>query len=161
MQFNLARAIDAFSPRTLRYKGQASDAVWESVSVGGLLQLNLEENDLSASEDEAKMLSALSSLQCRIRELKLPVCSLTENAIKQIALLIETNALALSYLDLRDNSLGPEGAAHIGQAIAKSKSLMHLVLEDNSLEPEGAEYVIKGMANPSAMSPVATPANEL
>ena len=35
--FNLARAIDAFSPRVLRYNGNSNDDVWQSMKVGGLL----------------------------------------------------------------------------------------------------------------------------
>lgn len=39
--FNLARAIDAFSAWTLRYKDIPNEDVWQSIKVGALLEVGL------------------------------------------------------------------------------------------------------------------------
>ena len=68
--FNLARAIDAFSPRTLRYKGNPNDDVWQSMKVGGLLEVDFARSELSARKVQKKLTKAIGSAQCRVRELK-------------------------------------------------------------------------------------------
>ena len=67
--FNLARAIDAFSPRTLRYKGSPSDAISEAIGAGMLLVADFEGADFSAC-DPLKFGKALESSQCRLQDLK-------------------------------------------------------------------------------------------
>lgn len=67
--FNLARAIDAFSPRTLRYQGNPNDDVWQSMKVGGLLEVDFQDSDLSTPEVQKKLTEAIRPAQCRVREL--------------------------------------------------------------------------------------------
>ena len=68
--FNLARAIDAFSARTLRYKGDPNEDVWQSIKVGALLEVDFEAIDFSKPKVLAKLVTALGSGQCRVRVLR-------------------------------------------------------------------------------------------
>lgn len=67
--FNFARAIDAFSPRTLRYKGPPTDQICQAIKVGALLEVDFKNADLSSPEARAK-LAVLGSKQCRVRTLQ-------------------------------------------------------------------------------------------
>lgn len=48
--FNFARAVDAFSVRTLRYIGAPNDQVWQAIKVGAMLEVDFGSADLSAPE---------------------------------------------------------------------------------------------------------------
>lgn len=67
--FNFARAIDAFSPRTLRYKGTPTDQICQAIKVGALLEVDFKGANLSSPEAWAK-LAVLGFEQCRVRTLK-------------------------------------------------------------------------------------------
>ena len=54
----------------LPVKGNPNDDVWQSMKVGGLLEVDFDRSDLSAPEVHARLREALGSAQCRVRELK-------------------------------------------------------------------------------------------
>ena len=66
--FNFARAVDAFSVRTLRYKGPPTEQIWQAITVGALLDVDFGGADFSAAEDRKKiMANVFGSEQCRVR----------------------------------------------------------------------------------------------
>ena len=66
--FETARQIDAFSARTLRYKGKLDDGVLALASGGALLELDLTSAKIGAA-GAATLASALQSPECRLRVL--------------------------------------------------------------------------------------------
>ena len=65
--FNFARAVDAFSVRTLRYKGSPTEQIWQAITVGALLDVDFGGADLSAAEEQKQLANAVGSEQCRVR----------------------------------------------------------------------------------------------
>lgn len=66
--FNFARAVDAFSVRTLRYKGSPTEQIWQAITVGALLDVDFGGAKFSAAEDREKiMANVFGSEQCRVR----------------------------------------------------------------------------------------------
>jgi len=66
--FNFARAVDAFSVRTLRYKGPPTEQIWQAITVGALLDVDFGGAKCSAAEDREKiMANVFGSEQCRVR----------------------------------------------------------------------------------------------
>ena len=69
--FNFARAIAAFSPRTLRYKGTPTDQICQAIKVGALLEVDFGSADFSSPEARAKLMAnVFESEQCRVRTLQ-------------------------------------------------------------------------------------------
>ena len=66
--FNFARAVDAFSVRTLRYKGAPNDQVWQAIKVGAMLEVDFNSADFSAPEEQGKLMTnVFASETCRVR----------------------------------------------------------------------------------------------
>ena len=59
----------------------------------------------------------------------------------------------LQYLDLSENSIGHQGALHIGRSleVGMNKTLTTLVLDFNPLSSEGASSLCKGIATNSSL----------
>eukprot|EP00729_Bicosta_minor_P023734 gene23734-26140_t len=112
--FNFARAVDAFSVRTLRYKGPPTEQIWQAITVGALLDVDFGGADFSAAEEQKQLANAVGSEQCRVRIFGLQSCKLGPEGGKQFAGGMATNT-SIVELNLRENRLGPDG----GKAFAK------------------------------------------
>lgn len=64
--FNFARAVDAFSVRTLRYKGSPTEQIWQAIAVGALLDVDFEGAKFFTTKEQ-KQLAKVGSEQCRVR----------------------------------------------------------------------------------------------
>ena len=95
--FDQARLIDAFSERTLRYNGAASDVVFGMVRSGALLALDLTDDVLDASQQEA-LRAALASDECRIRSLVLNGCEISAAFGDAVADMFASGHLKLTVL---------------------------------------------------------------
>ena len=68
--YNVARAIDAFSPRTLQYKGTPGPEVFKRIAIGALLEVDFERYDGWDADSRAALNTSLGSKQCRVTDLR-------------------------------------------------------------------------------------------
>lgn len=142
---DLARSIDAFNPRTLRYKGMPNPAVFNSIAVGALLELDLSKANLGKHDARGGMGSMLSFLsdeppeepevarppgpaeqlneallspQCRLTSLRLNSCSLHASVLATIGGLLSDGRLPVKQLDLGSNH-GSGGGLFSDESVAE------------------------------------------
>ena len=127
--FNLARAIDAFSPRTLRYKGAADDKTWALMKAGALLEADFERMDLSDPKEQEKLNDALASPQCRVRKLLLGLSKLGAEGGKQLAKGLIANK-SMVEIDLGNNRIGRESGKLFAALVKVNKTITNLDLRN-------------------------------
>lgn len=127
--FNLARAIDAFSPRTLRYKGAADDKTWALMKAGALLEVDFERMDLSERLEQEKLKDALASPQCRVRKLLLGLSKLGAEGGKQLAKGLIANK-SMVEVDLGNNRIGGESGKLFATLLKVNNTITNLDLRN-------------------------------
>lgn len=98
-----------------------------------LLTLNLDHNTMLGSAG----LKALANGLCTnnvIKRLSLAYCGIDENAGRPVKNILLTLGSQLEELNLRGNSLGPQGLQTIARALAVNKTLRSLDYSDNAVE---------------------------
>ena len=161
--FDLARSIDSFSPRTLRYKGEPSADVFRSTSVGLLLELDLSKSKFT--EDVAAAFSeSIASPQCRLRTLRLNGCDLPNAALKAIGACLRESRCTLVELDLSANSsiaglFAENDEESVGKAwavlargLALNCSVTRMDLSLSNIEDEGLIALGNTLASNSTLS---------
>jgi len=133
--FNLARAIDAFNPRALRYKGAANDKTWALMKAGALLEVDFERMNLADHDGQDKLKDALASPQCRVRTLLLGKCELGAAGGKRLAQGLIANQ-SMVEVDAGNNRIGAESGKLFAALIDRNNTITNLDLRNCRLGNE-------------------------
>jgi Leucine-rich repeat (LRR) protein len=72
--FNLARVLDTFNARSLKYSGNPTEDLWQLIAAGGLTTVVLDNVTITEAQ-LVQLANAMASTQCRVKALSLKGCT--------------------------------------------------------------------------------------